>query len=619
MGRVCTLFGLRCWLLRDTLGVAGSIPEHVIEEILRRTDVVRLVGNYCDLKKKGRSHWACCPFHQEKTPSFKVDADSGLYYCFGCKEGGTVFSFLQQMEGLTFPEAVERLAEQAGIELKRDHAAASAERGRMSRLRNVNELATTYYEKCLQKARGSEIPRNYMAERHITTESIERWRIGFAPDGWENLLKCAHSNRIAPETLVDAGLASPRRSGDGHVDRFHNRLMFPITDAGGRTIAFGARTLDGEEPKYLNTAETPLFVKSQCFFGLAQARAAIRSGETAVILEGYTDVIMAHQAGVDNTIAVLGTALTEHHARVLSRLGCKRVIVVFDGDESGQRSAARSVDVLLAEDFEIRVARLPAGQDPCDFVDQNGGEAFRTVLDESMSFFEFRLERARGMFDTSTLEGRGSAFDEMMEMTHAIHDPARRDMVVRWIATQLGVSETQVWGNLGEHQKQQRRRRRPQQTIEPRKIQTGTTPELRCAADLAGMALTYPEIVAALFEQLDTAQLPDSLESRLLQALAHAHAEGRLSSVQAFLTTLDEPEMVSVAARAIAQEAAGRTEPTPENLRERVDQNLAFLARASQTTPIDNISAEPTPDELHEVWKHLDARNADTLKRWNKN
>jgi len=572
---------------------------------------VRLVGNYCDLKKKGRSHWGCCPFHQEKTPSFKVDADSGLYYCFGCKEGGTVFTFLQKMEGLTFPEAVERLAEQAGIELNRDPAQAAANRGRMSRLRDVNELATTYYEKCLQKARGSDVPRNYMAERHITAESIERWRIGFAPDGWDNLLKCARTNRIAPETLVDAGLASPRRSGDGHVDRFHNRLMFPITDASGRSIAFGARTLDGEEPKYLNTAETPLFVKSQCFFGLAQARATIRSSETAVILEGYTDVIMAHQHGVDNTIAVLGTALTEHHARVLSRLGCKRVIVVFDGDESGQRSAARSVDVLLAEDFEIRVARLPAGQDPCEFVDELGGEAFRAVLDESMSFFEFRMERARGMFDTTTLEGRGNAFDEMMEMTHAIHDPARRDMVVRWIATQLDVSETQVWGTLGEHQKQQRRRRRPQQTTEPRKIETGTTPALRCTADLLGMALTYPEIAAELLGQLDTSQLPESLECRVLEALARDHASGHSASVQAFLAALDDPDMVSTAARAIAQEAGGRTEPTPESLRKRMTENLAFLARTGQHTHINEISPETASnEELLEMFKQRRAQDA---------
>ncbi|MHC4789738.1 MAG: DNA primase, partial [Planctomycetota bacterium] len=332
--------------------MAGRVPEHVIQQIIRSVDFVRLASRYCDLKKKGKSYWGLCPFHKEKTPSFSVDPENGLYYCFGCKEGG---------------------------------------KGEMARLREVNELATSFYEKCLEKGRGCQAAQDYLKQRRISADSVQLWRIGYAPEGWDHFLKCALGRSFEPELLVKAGLALERTGAPGHYDRFRNRLMFPIADGAGRTIGFGARALTPEdEPKYLNSPETPLFNKGRCFFGLSQAREAIRSGKSAVVLEGYTDVIMAHQCEVRETIAVLGTALTEEHARTLGRL-CERVVLVFDADEAGRKSAMRSVEVLLNEEMEIRVAGLPAGEDPCDYVLAHGGEAFRRLLAESHGFFEFRL------------------------------------------------------------------------------------------------------------------------------------------------------------------------------------------------------------------------------------
>ena len=553
--------------------MAGRVPEHVIQQIVRSVDFVRLVGRHCELTRKGKTYWALCPFHKEKTPSFSIDPENGLYYCFGCKEGGNVFTFLEKVEGLGFAEALRKLAGEAGVDLNRYDTEPAAPAGEMGRLRQVNDLATSFYEKCLQKARGSETARDYLKDRGFTDETIERWRLGYAPDGWENFLKCAAGRRFAPELVEKAGLALPRQGASGHYDRFRNRLMFPIADGTGRTIAFGARALKPEdEPKYLNSPETPLFSKGHCFFGLSQARAAVRSSRTAVILEGYTDVLMAHQAGVENTLAVLGTALTQDHARTLQRL-CERVVLVFDADEAGQKSAARSIETLLNEELDIRVADLPAGQDPCEFVREHGGEAFRKRLEESRRFFEFRLHLARRGEDDQTPQAKMRVFAEVAELALLVNDPARRDMIVRWLAHELGMRENTAWTWVD-----RRRRRRPRRAGEgPGPAEPQQQGPETFTREMLGLLLAHPELLPTATERLDAAPLPGGAEKQLLDRLLARTADGEEVETEAFLGALDDAALVAAGSRALAEEQAREAHISQKTAGERLQGYLDYM------------------------------------------
>ncbi|MFW6189859.1 MAG: DNA primase [Planctomycetota bacterium] len=574
--------------------MAGRVPEHVIQQVIRGADFVRIAGRYCDLEKKGGRWWACCPFHEEKTPSFSVDPDSGLYYCFGCKEGGNVFTFLEKMEGLGFGEALKKLAAEAGVDLSRYRTESGPGRDLTGKLRAVNELATTFYEKCLEKKQSV---RDYLAGRHITEESIRRWRLGYSPDGWEHFLKIAGKRGFEPELVARAGLAAERSNQPGYYDRFRNRLMFPIADAAGRTIAFGARALSEEdEPKYLNSPETPLFSKRRCFFGLSQARSAVRSGGTAVVLEGYTDVIMAHQAGVEVALAVLGTALTEDHARTLERLG-ERVVLLFDADEAGLKSAMRSVEVLLGTELEIAVATLPEGQDPCDFIVENGPDAFRGRLDEARGFFEFRIERARQAHDTSTVDGRMAAFRDIAELAQKVADPARRDVVVRQAAHELGVTETAAWTHV--QQRWDETSRRKDRTDPEGEGRARLSAEQALPGELLGLLLLNPELAGRAAERLREDDLRDGVEKRALLRLLRAGREGRSVETEQFVGSLKESALASAAARAMARERERRSRVSAD-AETRLKGYLSYVERKRQSAGavIDDEGGGSPPDEL---------------------
>ena len=556
--------------------MAGRVPEHVIQQIVRSVDFVRLVGRHCELRKKGKTFWGLCPFHKEKTPSFSVDPENGLYYCFGCKEGGNVFTLLEKLEGLSFGESLRMLAREAGVDLSAYEEGPAAPRGESARLREVNELATSFYEKCLRKARGAEQAREYLRGRGFTDESVAAWRLGYAPEGWENFLKCAAGRGYEPELVEKAGLALARQGAEGHYDRFRNRLMFPIADATGRTIAFGARALSPEdEPKYLNSPETPLFSKGNCFFGLNRAREAIRTAKTAAILEGYTDVIMAHQGGVAEAVAVLGTALTQDHARTLRRL-CERVVLVFDADEAGRKSAARSIEVLLNEELEIRVASLPAGQDPCDYVLERGGEEFRRRLEESLGFFQFRLALARAQEGEESLDGQMRIFAEVAELALLVRDAARRDMIVRWLAHELGMREGNAWAWV---ERRLRRRPAPREEGEPAEQEVRRTAGDKFASELLGLLLAHPELTPRAAEGLRLDVLPEGPEKRVLaRILADADA-GEGLDAQALLGSLGEADLAAAASGALAEEQTRQAHISQKEPEERLESYLDYAER----------------------------------------
>lgn len=409
--------------------------DEVKEEIKRRIDIVELVSQYVPLQRAGRRFGARCPFHQEKTPSFYVDPERGHWKCFGCGAYGDIFSFVMQVEGLTFPEAAERLAEKAGVEWKPKPGAERTGRERQT-IQKANEAAADFFRHNLESPQGGHA-REYLQSRGITPQSVLDFRLGLALPGWDNLVKHLAGQGFNETLLQQAGLAKPRPNG-GVYDVFRNRLIFPIVDVSGRVVAFGGRALDPEEPaKYLNSPETALFKKGATFYGLNLARTAITESKTALVVEGYIDVIALVQAGFSNTLACLGTATTPEHLRLLSRYA-ENVIFVFDGDAAGMRAALRNISVFEGSNTNCRIAVLPPGQDPDDCIRTGGAVAFQACLDAAVSFPEYQIRMGFGQYDLSDADGRLRAAREAVDVLLKVGDSTRRaelvDRVADWWA-----------------------------------------------------------------------------------------------------------------------------------------------------------------------------------------
>lgn len=392
----------------------GIFDQATINQVQQASDIVDVIGEHVSLRKKGKEMVGLCPFHDDHRPSMHVSPVKQIFKCFACGAGGGVFTFVQMRENLTFPQAVERLAERAGIRLQPVKPAKRRERDQSpevdpNQLARVNEWAAKYFEKRLYSEHG-EAARAYIAERQITRETAKKWRLGLATDSSNDLIKSAKERGIPRGLLEQAGLITAQSQ-----DKFVNRLMFPITDVTGRVIGFGGRTLGEAGAKYINSPTTVLFDKSNSLYGLEQARHWIVSTSAAVVVEGYTDTIMAHQLGCTNVVATLGTSLTEGHGRALRRYA-KKVVLVFDSDTAGIEAANRALQVCLSQRIDIKLASVPEGKDPCDFLLAAGKDRFEQLVDQAVDVFEFKWKRLLESFGgDDTLAGRRLAVDEYLQ------------------------------------------------------------------------------------------------------------------------------------------------------------------------------------------------------------
>jgi DNA primase len=414
----------------------GGFTPEVKEEIRRRTDILALVGAHAALKKSGRYYKGLCPFHQEKTPSFHVDPERGLFHCFGCGVGGDVFDFLMRTANLTFIEAAQELARRAGVQVDSSPDAARRASEREQILRALDG-AREYFRAMLgrgQKARA------YLTRRGISDDIAARFQLGYAPPGWDGLLNALGARQYAPRVLEQAGLAAARQTGDGYFDVFRDRLMFPIFDLQDRVVAFGGRALDDAEPKYLNSKETPAFTKGRLVYALGQAREAIREHGETLVVEGYLDALTCHQFGVANAVASLGTALTADQVALLRRFA-PRIVLVYDSDAAGESATERGL--MLAEEAELaaRVVVLPAGEDPDSYLRRHGPEAFGRLVRGALPMFEYRLEAAVRRHDPGGREGRIALTDEMLTVIQSVANPVRAAEYLRALAERLGVPE----------------------------------------------------------------------------------------------------------------------------------------------------------------------------------
>jgi DNA primase len=394
------------------------ISPHTREQIRAASDIVEVIGGYLPLRRAGTNFVALCPFHREKTPSFHVSPSRQAFHCFGCHKGGDVFRFLQDYENLSFVDAAKRLAERAGIKLEFDETPGQREeRAVQDQLRELHEQITQRWQQSLQTDAGGQIARDYLAQRHVPGEAVQIFRLGYAPDAWDDTVNWARGKGWSPRLVEMAGLIIPRDPNDpsrGHYDRFRGRLMFPICDEQGRVIGFSGRILQGDEKtaKYVNSPETPIFTKSRVLYGLDKTKRAILDAGSAIICEGQLDLIACFMSGVQNAVAPQGTALTGDHLRILRRYA-QEVILCFDSDNAGQKAAARVLDELLASGLSVRVITVPAPHDPDSYIREHGPEAFRQLAASARDFFEFYLDFLGRQHDLSTDRGRLAVLDAM--------------------------------------------------------------------------------------------------------------------------------------------------------------------------------------------------------------
>jgi DNA primase len=426
--------------------VGGLYTKDSIERVKDAVDMVELVGARSELRRAGRQWTGLCPFHDERTPSFSVDPEHKLYHCFGCGESGDAIKFVEATEALDFKEAVEQLAERYGVELKREQEDPRAEERRLrrERLMRLVERATAYYERVLWESAEAARAREYLAGRGLGEETLRAFRVGYSPSAWDKVMSAAQRDGFSHEELVAAGLA--QRNRDGRIyDRFRGRVMFPLADARGRVLGFGARSVrDEQRPKYLNTSENELYHKGRQLFGIDRARAAAAKQGRVVAVEGYTDVLALHQAGIPEVVAIMGTALTQEQLLELGR-AARTVYLALDADRAGQEAMLRAARAADGAGIELLVVSMPDGRDPADLVAQGGAEAFRHLLDRALTVAEFELRRVVAEADLSTPRGRDRALAAARPILATVPpNTATRDELVRYVADRLDVNREYV-------------------------------------------------------------------------------------------------------------------------------------------------------------------------------
>ena len=398
-----------------------AISEEDIQKVREASDIVAIMGERTVMRQRGRDFWCCCPFHNEKTPSCKVDPSTQLWHCFGCGEGGDVFGFIMKSEDLNFPDAVRYLAERAQIDLH-ETGRSGMPSSQKARLKEICKLSDAFYHEQLMRGKSEEAAaaRSYLAARGLGGSVPKTWHLGFAP-GRQSLVRFLSSKGFKPDEMIAANVAV-KRDGGRLNDRFYNRVMFPINNAQGECIAFGGRVIGQGEPKYLNSQETPLFHKSNVLYGLDKAKNAMVSTGVAIIVEGYTDVISLHENGIRNAVATLGTALTIQHVRLISRHASKRIVYLFDGDAAGQRAADRALSFIGEEmtpeagktRIELCAVTLPDDLDPADFVEKRGADELRTLVDNAKPLISYGIDRRLAAHDLSSAEGRTRALADAL-------------------------------------------------------------------------------------------------------------------------------------------------------------------------------------------------------------
>ncbi|MGH9469569.1 MAG: DNA primase [Terriglobia bacterium] len=498
------------------------------DEVRTHADILKIIGDYVKLRKSGSYFKALCPFHQEKTPSFSVHPVKQIFHCFGCGASGDVFKFVMLIENVTFPEALERVAEKAGVPVPRAWKSGGEDRNAQQRaaLYKMNETAARFFAAQLGATAEGRAARAYLTDREVSDEAIARFRLGYAPAGGGDIARRLAEEGFGPELVEVSGLTVPgREPGERPGGRFRRRVMFPLVSESGKTAGFAGRALTDEPPKYLNSPETPVYTKSRLLYHLHAAGPAIRKLDSAVLVEGYMDCIALASNGVENVVASCGTSLTEPQVRLLGRYA-RRIVVNYDPDPAGMAATERSLELLLEEGFEVRVLILPGGLDPDSFVRKNGGTAYLERLQKAVPYLDYLTERAAAAHNVQTPEGKVRAINAVLPHLAKVPSPLLRDELAGRLAARLRVDEKVLNGEL----------RRAAQTgaRELKAVAQPHSPSLQASLaekELLRACLASPEIAAEV--------LPPLIDEGCCEGLATAQLLGKAAAELRDMGTLE--------------------------------------------------------------------------------
>ncbi|MDD4816348.1 MAG: DNA primase [Victivallaceae bacterium] len=601
-----------------------GIPDDVVEEIRGRSNIVDVVGRVVPLKKAGNGSWkACCPFHQEKTPSFVVSEQRQHYHCFGCGAGGDVFKFVMQTENVDFPNAVHLLAGRCGVVIPEaapnatpaERQEAKARAGRRERLYAIMEAYTGFFERTLASNPDSPVAR-YLETRKLDRESIKKFRIGAAPDSWDAGMKFGRGLGYTDQELLDTGMILRNEESGRLYDRFRNRLVFPITNEQGRVVAFSARTIEKDfaGAKYVNSPETPLFRKSQIVYGLSHARPSIGTMKKVVLCEGQLDVIAMHRAGCTCAVAPQGTAFTEEQARILRRYtDC--AVLSFDADGAGQKAVLRALEILFSLEFEVKILAMPGGKDPDGMFARNGAAALMQVVDNPIDVLDFLIRVLRTGYDMESPFGQSRFLGDVLGYVEKIPDPVVRENYVRRLAEQLQLKVELVYSEL--------KKLRRKKAVQPRFRPSDVAPEDGAPAGDGGFAEDHELIHAedtlfelALFseslarrigDEVGCDELSGSVTAKAVNMLAALALNGEFDLAVGRINELDRETGDSRLSRLIASPGV----IAPERAEQALNECLAALARrrleARKLELIGRLKSATTPEEKAELLKAFTA------------
>lgn len=541
--------------------MSGYIDDTVVEKVRNAINIAEVIGGYINLKRKGQGdYWGRCPFHQEKTASFHVRPDRGMFHCFGCGKGGNVFTFLMEIEGVSFSEAVKMLAERVGIEIKTtvDTKSSAQVRNHKDMLFQATEIAESWFHNNLLKTNRSKeatTAYNYLINRGLTPEMILKYRLGWAESGWDGLIQYAERKGVKGSILAEVGLASQRKDKTGFVDRFRARIIFPIQNLSGKPIAFGARRLDGvtpddDEAKYINSPESVVYSKGNNLYGLFTARESIRKTGHAWMVEGYTDLLALIQAGLDNSVASLGTALTIDQAKLINRFTSK-VIVVYDSDEAGQNAAKRSADVLTQAGLDARMVILPAGEDPDSLLQREGKDLLIETLKHDLSFVEFYLtttlkKQGRDSLHEADNAEKLSAARSLMEIIQNIPSAGQRDLLKAELAQTIGIQPHALESELNRF-----RTRFAEQDDAVSDQRLNVPPDAVPERDLLKSLLAQPQLIAEKLPELSSDMFSFQPLKSIYTTLEKAILKGERIEMSSLPERFNDPRIRSFIAEAI--------------------------------------------------------------------
>jgi DNA primase len=570
--------------------MAGFLSPAAREQIRAASDIVDIIGSYIPLKRAGANFTALCPFHREKTPSFNVNPGRQMFHCFGCHKGGDVFTFVQEYENIGFMDAVRRLAERARIPLEFENTPGAQEsRHLKDQLLDIHEQLAQRWQNCLANEAAGQLARDYLAKRGVSADAIKLFRIGAAPESWDDTVNWARSKKFDLATVEKAGLiiakepapttstestesaeaAANPPSPSGHqpsairyYDRFRGRLMFPICDEQGRIVGFSGRILSGDEKtaKYVNSPETAIFTKSKIFFGLDKSKRAILDAGFAIICEGQLDLIACYMNGVQNIVAPQGTAFTDQHARILKRY-TNEVVLCFDSDNAGQNAAVRALDHLLAAGLAVRVAVVPSPHDPDSFIKAHGGPAFQSLVNGAEGFFDYYLARLCAVNDITSDKGRLAVLHAMAEALHKTGNAVLIDTHAQKTALRLGVSSESVRGEFKKTPATRMARRDESEETMPSDESAETVPPPPAEFHLLKLLLLHDDLVRWVALHLDINWISHPAIRRLVDLRLAAQEHETWHSLAEFLDSCESAEERSLITGAVAGD---REIPNPE-------------------------------------------------------